>query len=405
MQETLLQRQYTEEIFSAFRDKNVIKVLTGIRRCGKSYLLRLFREKLLRQGIPDNQIIYMDFEDFENHRYTDVNVLYDFIKSISAGLDKGRLYLLFDEIQEVPGWERVVNGLYASSLIDCDIYLTGSNAKLLSSELATYISGRYVLIPLFPLSYGEFLDFSDQEDSAAAFVDFMRYGGFPGLRMMYGEENAVRSYIEGIYSTILLKDVIARNRIRDTAILEKIILYLCDNLGNIFSAKRVADFMRSAGRNVGVETVYNDLQFLQDALFCYKVPRYDIKGKKLLETMEKYYIADQGIRFRLLGFKDSGINGILENIVFIELLRRGYQVYIGKIKEYEIDFIAERNGEREYFQVCYLLSSQDVVEREYRPLQQIQDNFPKTILSMDELPASNAEGIQRLNLRHWLLKH
>ena len=405
MQETLLQRQYTEEIFSAFRDKNVIKVLTGIRRCGKSYLLRLLREKFLRQGIPDNQIIYMDFEDFENHRYTDVNVLYDFIKSISAGLDKGRLYLLFDEIQEVPGWERVVNGLYASSLIDCDIYLTGSNAKLLSSELATYISGRYVLIPLFPLSYGEFLDFSDQEDSATAFVDFMRYGGFPGLRMMYGEENAVRSYIEGIYSTVLLKDVIARNRIRDTAILEKIILYLCDNLGNIFSAKRVADFMRSAGRNVGVETVYNDLQFLQDALFCYKVPRYDIKGKKLLETMEKYYIADQGIRFRLLGFKDSGINGILENIVFIELLRRGYQVYIGKIKEYEIDFIAERNGEREYFQVCYLLSSQDVVEREYRPLQQIQDNFPKTILSMDELPASNAEGIQRLNLRHWLLKH
>lgn len=405
MQETLLQRQYTEEIFSAFRDKNVIKVLTGIRRCGKSYLLRLLREKLLRQGIPDNQIIYMDFEDFENHRYTDVNVLYDFIKSISAGLDKGRLYLLFDEIQEVPGWEQVVNGLYASSLIDCDIYLTGSNAKLLSSELATYISGRYVLIPLFPLSYGEFLDFSDQEDSAAAFVDFMRYGGFPGLRMMYGEENAVRSYIEGIYSTVLLKDVIARNRIRDTAILEKIILYLCDNLGNIFSAKRVADFMRSAGRNVGVETVYNDLQFLQDALFCYKVPRYDIKGKKLLETMEKYYIADQGIRFRLLGFKDSGINGILENIVFIELLRRGYQVYIGKIKEYAIDFIAERNGEREYFQVCYLLSNQDVVEREYRPLQQIQDNFPKTILSMDELPASNAEGIRRLNLRHWLLKH
>lgn len=405
MQETLLQRQYTEEIFSAFRDKNVIKVLTGIRRCGKSYLLRLLREKLLRQGIPDNQIIYMDFEDFENHRYTDVNVLYDFIKSISAGLDKGRLYLLFDEIQEVPGWERVVNGLYASSLIDCDIYLTGSNAKLLSSELATYISGRYVLIPLFPLSYEEFLDFSEQEDSATAFVDFMRYGGFPGLRMMYGEENAVRSYIEGIYSTVLLKDVIARNRIRDTAILEKIILYLCDNLGNIFSAKRVADFMRSAGRNVGVETVYNDLQFLQDALFCYKVPRYDIKGKKLLETMEKYYIADQGIRFRLLGFKDSGINGILENIVFIELLRRGYQVYIGKIKEYEIDFIAERNGEREYFQVCYLLSSQDVVEREYRPLQQIQDNFPKTILSMDELPSSNAEGIRRLNLRHWLLKH
>ena len=232
----------------------------------------------------------------------------------------------------------------------------------------------------------------------------MRYGGFPGLRTIYGEENSIRSYIDGIYSTVLLKDVIARNKIRDTAILEKIILYLCDNLGNIFSAKRVADFMRSAGRAVSVETVYNDLQFLQDALFCYKVPRYDIKGKKLLETMEKYYIADQGIRFKLLGFKDTGINGILENIVFIELLRRGYQVYIGKIKEYEIDFIAEKNGEKEYFQVCYLLTNQDVVEREYRPLQQINDNFPKTILSMDELPASNTDGILRLNLKQWLLK-
>ena len=404
MKEALLQRRYTEDIFSAFRDKNVIKVLTGIRRCGKSYLLRLFREKLLQEGIPDEHIIFIDFEDFENSRYTDMHVLYDFIKSTSDKLDNKRLYLLFDEIQEVVGWEKIVNSLYSSSIIDCDIYLTGSNAKLLSSELATYISGRYVLIPIFPLSYREFLEFSGQEDSSTTFIDFMRYGGFPGLRTIYGEENSIRSYIDGIYSTVLLKDVIARNKIRDMAILEKIILYLCDNLGNIFSAKRVADFMRSAGRAVSVETVYNDLQFLQDALFCYKVPRYDVKGKKLLETMEKYYIADQGIRFKLLGFKDTGINGVLENIVFIELLRRGYQVYIGKIKEYEIDFIAEKNGEKEYFQVCYLLTNQDVVEREYRPLQQINDNFPKTILSMDELPASNTDGILRLNLRQWLLK-
>ena len=232
----------------------------------------------------------------------------------------------------------------------------------------------------------------------------MKVGGFPGLRTMYGDENSIRSYIDGIYSTVLLKDVIAKNKIRDTAILEKIILYLCDNLGNIFSAKRIADFMKSNGRQLGIETVYNDLQFLQDALFCYKVPRYDIKGKKLLETMEKYYIADQGIRFRLLGYKDSAINGLLENIVFLELIRRGYQVSIGKIGEYEIDFIAEKEGKKEYYQVCYLLSSEDVKIREYRSLMQIKDNFPKTILSLDELPDSFEEGILRKNLRQWLLE-
>ena len=400
-----MQRDNVFQILSTFQGKNVIKVFTGIRRAGKSYLLKLFFSELTKNGINENQIIYLDFEDFENQQYHDTNVLYDFIKLKNKENHNKRLYLLFDEIQEVPNWEKIINSLYSSSSIDCDIYITGSNAKLLSSELATYISGRYVQIPIFPLSYKEFLHFSNQEDSAASFGNFMKVGGFPGLRTMYNDEHSIRSYIDGIYSTVLLKDVIAKNKIRDTAILEKIILYLCDNLGNIFSAKRIADFMKSNGRQLGIETVYNDLQFLQDALFCYKVPRYDIKGKKLLETMEKYYVADQGIRFRLLGFKDSAINGILENIVFIELLRCGYRVFIGKIGEYEIDFIAEKNGRKEYYQVCYLLSSEEVKNREYRSLQMIKDNFPKTILSMDELPESTEEGIIRKNLRQWLLEN
>lgn len=404
MKSDLFPRDRIVDVLKKFKDKNVIKVLTGIRRAGKSFLLKLFHQALLEMNVAENQILYIDFEDFDNQEYLDAATLYRRIKSKGEENAGRRLYLLFDEIQEVEGWEKCINSLYSSSSIDCDIYLTGSNAKVLSSELATYIAGRYVQLPVHPLSYREFLSFTAQEDSAGSFSTFMKVGGFPGLHTLYEDENSLRSYIDGIYSTVLLKDVIARNKIRDTAILEKIILYLCDNIGNIISAKRIADFMKSNGRQLGIETVYNDLRFLQEALFCYKVPRYDIKGKKLLETMEKYYIADQGIRFRLLGFKDSAINGILENIVFIELLRRGYQVFIGKVGEYEIDFIAEKDGRKEYYQVCYLLSSQDVIDREYRSLWQIADNFPKYILSLDELPESLEEGIIRKNLRDWLLQ-
>lgn len=404
MKSNLFPRNQSIDVLKKFKDKNVIKVLTGIRRAGKSFLLKLFHQALLEMNVAETQIVHIDFEDFDNQEYLDAATLYRCIKSKGEENRGRRLYLLFDEIQEVAGWEKCINSLYSSSSIDCDIYLTGSNAKLLSSELATYIAGRYVQLPVHPLSYREFLSFATQKDSAGSFSTFMKVGGFPGLHAMYGDENSLRSYIDGIYSTVLLKDVIARNKIRDTAILEKIILYLCDNIGNIISAKRIADFMKSHGRQLGIETVYNDLRFLQEALFCYKVPRYDIKGKKLLETMEKYYIADQGIRFRLLGFKDSAINGILENIVFIELLRRGYQIFIGKVGEYEIDFIAERDGWKEYYQVCYLLSSQDVIDRERRSLRQIADNFPKYILSLDELPESHEEGIIRKNLRDWLLQ-
>ena len=229
MIEELVQRENILQVISKFKDKNVIKVFTGIRRSGKSYLLKLFFSELKKSGIDENQLIYIDFEDFENQQYLDVNTLYNFIKVKNQEINK-RLYLLFDEIQEVSNWEKLINSLFSSSSIDCDIYITGSNAKLLSSELSTYISGRYVQIPIFPLSYKEFLFFSKQEDSSKSFNDFMKVGGFPGLRTMYGDENSIRSYIDGIYSTVLLKDVIAKNKILDTAILEKIILYLCDNL-------------------------------------------------------------------------------------------------------------------------------------------------------------------------------
>lgn len=403
MIEKMIFRKQSEEIIKLYKDKNVIKILSGIRRSGKSFMLRLLRENFIKTGISENQILYIDFEDFENAQYLASKNLYAFVKEQNQKVGGKRLYLLFDEIQEVEDWEKIVNSLYSSEKIDCDIYLTGSNANLLSSELATYLSGRYVNISVFPLSYKEFLDFYAVDDSNESFLRFMKFGGFPGLKELSGSELSLKAYIDGIYSTVLLKDVISRNKIRDTAVLEKIILYITDNIGNIFSAKKISDFMKSNGRSLAVETVYNDINYLQSALFLCKVPRFDLKGKKLLETMEKYYIADTGFRFQLLGFSDNAINGLLENIVFIELLRREYKVCIGKIGEYEIDFVAEKNGVREYFQVSYLLSSEETMEREYRPLELLNDNYPKYILTLDDLPESNTNGIIRMNLRKWLL--
>jgi predicted AAA+ superfamily ATPase len=404
MKEDLLFRQLSNTILEKYKDKPVIKVITGIRRAGKSFILRLIKQNLQNDNISSDDIVYIDFEDFENINLDTPEKLYDYIKTSYQNKKGNCLYLLFDEIQELNGWEKCINSLYSSSSMNCDIYITGSNAKLLSSELSTYISGRYIQIPVFPLSYKEYLLFNKTSASSESFMQFLKYGGFPGLSKMNYDDDSFKSYIQGIYSTVLLKDVITRNKIRDTDILEKIIFYVIDNIGNIFSAKRIADFMKSTGRALSVETVYNDLNALQGALFLYKVPRYDLKGKKLLETMEKYYIADSGLRFALLGFKDTAINGLLENIVYIELLRRGYSVTIGKFDSVEIDFVAEKSGSRSYFQVCYLMNSEETIKREYSSLKLIKDNFPKTILTLDDLPEANDDGILRKNLIEWLLE-
>lgn len=402
MKQSVLDRTCTDEIISLYKDKPVIKVIQGIRRSGKSFLLSLIEKKLIEKGISPSQILSINFEDFENAALLDATSLYEEVKKHSSSGKK--LYLLFDEIQECADWEKCVNSLYSSKTIDTDIYITGSNARLLSSELATYLSGRYVIININPLSYKEFLYFNSLEESSASFLKFMTVGGFPGLKDMMENDTQIRSYLEGIYSTVLLKDIISKNKIRESSLLEKIILYVADNVGNIFSAKRISDFLKASGRNLSVETVYNDLQYLQNAFVLYKVQRYDIRGKKILETMEKYYFADQGLLFFLHGYKDSYINGILENIVFMELLRRNYEVFIGKIGENEIDFIAIKGAETTYIQVSYLLSSEETKEREFRPLLAIKDNFPKLILTLDDLPESNENGILRKNLRQWLME-
>ncbi len=406
MKENQLKRLGLEQIISLYKDKAVIKVLQGIRRSGKSFMLKLLAEKIRQNGAQEEQIILLNLEDFENSEFLDSKKLYDFIKSRSRAVNK-KLYLFLDEIQEVENWEKLVNSLYSSDTIEADIYITGSNANLLSSELATYLSGRYVLIHVWPLSYKEFLYFNNLNDSLEAFNKFIEVGGFPGLKDMTENSIQVRSYLEGIYSTVLLKDVITKNKIRDTQILEKIILYIADNVGNIFSAKRISDFMKSNGRNLSVETIYNDIKYLENALVLHKVQRYDLKGKRILETMEKYYFTDHGLLIFLHGFKDTYLNGILENIVFIELLRRGYKVFIGKIGDLEIDFVAGKNGEKLYIQVAYLINSEEAKEREMRPLKSLitaGDNFPKLILTMDLLPPSNENGIIRKNIREWILE-
>lgn len=399
---TVYERIGTDEIISLYKDKPIIKVIQGIRRCGKSFMLSLIERKLLEKGVEESQIFSVNFEDFENAELLDAHSLYDAVKKRSSNGKK--LYLLFDEIQECDGWEKCVNSLYSSKTIETDIYITGSNANLLSSELATYLSGRYVIVNMRTLSYKEFLYFNDFQESSESFKKFMTTGGFPGLNNMMESETQIRSYLEGIYSTVLLKDIIKRNKIRETSLLEKIILYTADNVGNIFSAKRISDFMKANGRKISVETVYSDLQYLQDAFVLHKVQRYDIRGKKILETMEKYYFADQGLLFFLHGYKDTYINGILENIVYLELLRRGFEVFIGKLGDTEIDFIAKKGGDLLYIQVSYLLASEETKIREYRPLQAVNDNFPKLILTMDELPESNEGGIVRKNIREWLLE-
>uniref|UniRef100_UPI003FCCA8D7 ATP-binding protein n=1 Tax=Treponema succinifaciens TaxID=167 RepID=UPI003FCCA8D7 len=356
MKQIALDRFGIDEIISLYKDKPVIKVLQGIRRSGKSFMLELLSRKIMEKGEAENQILLLNTEDFENAELLDTKKLYDFIKSKSEAASGKKLYLFLDKVQEVSGWEKLVNSLYSSATIDADIYITGSNANLLSSELATYLSGRYVLIHVWPLSYREFLYFNSENDSAAAFRKFIEFGGFPGLKDMMENPVQIRSYLEGIYSTVLLKDVIARNRIRDTAILEKIILYIANNTGNIFSAKRISDFMKSGGRPLSVETIYNDIKYLENALVLHKVPRYDVRGKKILETMEKYYLADQGLLTFLHGYKDTYINGILENIVFIELKRRGYDVFYHADKK-ECDFVV-REGMRikEAYQVTIAMN-------------------------------------------------
>ena len=401
----MIVRERYMRLIRDFMNKPVVKVITGMRRSGKSALLELTRQELLSRGINENNIIFFNFESLRYEALKDYKALYSEIAA-KAHLADGRIYILLDEIQEVYAWEQVINSLRVD--FDCDIYVTGSNAKLLSGELATLLSGRYVEIHVYPLDFGEYLDFAAANEDEAKlskqehFANFLRFGGLPGIHQMKWEEPLIMQYLHDIYNSVLLKDVIARNKIRDTALLESIVLYLMDNIGNTFSAKTISDFLKSQGRKLSTETVYNYLKALENAFLIHKVARFDIKGKRILETQEKYYLSDLGMRHAVMGYRDNDIAGILENTVYLELLRRGFSVSIGKQDVAEVDFVANRSDDRIYIQVCYVLTPENT-EREFSPLEAISDNYEKLVLSTDTLLRINRGGIRQKNIVDFLL--
>jgi len=385
-------------------DTPVIKIITGIRRSGKSYLMRLIVEELKRRGVETCRIITLDFESLSLNEYRDYLSLYKYVLKKVEKVN-GKIYILIDEIQEVTEWEKAVRSFKAD--FDCDIYLTGSNANLLSKELATYLSGRYVEFQLYPLSFNEYMDFYSTEDDKNsvedAFYSFIRYGGFPGLYHMPDDDEVKNQYIKGIYNTVVLKDVVQRNKIRDVELLERIFYYIMDNVGQIFSAKKVADYLKNQGRKVSVESVYSHIRALENALVIHAAKRYDLKGKKVLERMEKYFLSDLGFKNAVLGYRAMDISQLLENIIYLELRRRGYDVYVGKEGDREVDFIGIKRDEKIYIQVSYLLASDKTIEREYKPLLSIRDNFRKYVLSLDKMQSDNYEGIKWVNLIEFLM--
>jgi len=388
-------RQYMEKL-KKMKDKKIIKVITGIRRCGKSTLLLMFRTYLKECGIEDNQIISVNFEDLANEHLLDYRKLHEYV---TQRLLPGKMtYVFLDEVQNVPQFQKAVDSLFIKD--DVDVYITGSNAMMLSGELATLLSGRYIEISMLPLSFAEYYEMvgGDQRD---AWNLYFKNGGFPYTAAIEVEDIR-RDYLMGIYNTVLLKDVVARKRISDIPLLESVIKFLFDNIGNIVSAKKIADSLTSYGRKTTSVTVENYVEALTSAFILYKANRYDVKGKQHLKSLEKYYLVDIGLRRMLLGDKNADIGHILENIVYLELLRRGYTVDIGKVDDKEIDFIATIGGDKVYYQVSASILDPATFEREIAPLKKVADHYPKFILSMDEFPMDD-DGIKQINIVDFLL--
>ncbi len=396
----LTSRAYFEGRILPFVDKPLVKVVTGIRRAGKSSVLRLVANSILAGGVKPQRILFINMESMVNDAFRDPAELHRFVRARKEKAND-RLFLFIDEIQEIPGWERAVNSFLADG--DADIFISGSNSKLLSGELASLLSGRYVEFPVFTLSFAEYRDFRKSDaDAPTLFSEYLRFGGFPGIHRMELEEDTIQQYLSALVDSVLLKDVVMRYGVRDVALLRALLLFLADNSGNVFSARSVATFLKKERRSLGVETIYNYLEYLESAFVVHRVPRWDIKGKRLLETHEKYYLADIGLRHAFLGYRDRDIGGYLENIVFLELRKRNFEVRIGKLGDYEVDFVASRGAERLYIQVAYLLGDEATREREFRPLRAVRDNHPKYVLSLDRLPPGNEDGIQRLYLPDFL---
>lgn len=390
--------RYIDKLIS-FKDKEVIKVVTGIRRCGKSTLFKLFQNYLIETGVEKSQIININFEDIAYEYLTDYKVLYE--KILEQLIPDKMNYIFLDEIQNVEKFEKAVNSLFIKENVD--IYITGSNAFFLSGELATVLSGRYVEILMLPLSFKEYASaLPDDLNNDRKFSKYLHDGGFPYL-LSLDDEQAKQDYLQGIYNTIVLKDIVQRKKITDVTLLESIIKFMFDNVGNTTSPKKVSDTLTSYGKKVSVPTVESYLTALCDSFILNKIYRYDVAGKQLLKTQNKYYVTDLGVQRFLLSNYKQNIGHNIENIIFLELKRRGFKVYIGKVDDLEIDFVAEGYGKKYYYQVAQTVADEKTLSRELRPLEKIRDNHPKILLSMDILPETSYNGIQFVNIVDWLL--
>ena len=397
----MIKRELYMNRIRPFMGTELIKV---IRRCGKSVMLELIKQELSESGICPSQFISVNFEDMRYTHLQTAVALHDEITQRAAAIE-GKIYLFFDEIQEVKDWEKCINSLRLS--LNCDIYITGSNARLLSGELATYLGGRYVEFVIYPFSFAEFIELyrltAPEEPVAKCFQKYILSGGMPYLANLHYADAPSKQYLCDLFNSVQLKDIVQRNKIRDADLLERIITYVMSGIGTPFSASSLAKFFKHEQRTVAPETILNYLRYCCDAYLFYPVKREDLQGKQLLASTEKYYVADHGVREAVFGGNTKDINLILENIIYLELLRRSYDVYVGKVDSFEVDFVAQNQDGNHYYQVALTVREEATLNRELRPLRMLQDDYPKVVLTMDDDPPRDIDGIKILNARDWLL--
>lgn len=395
----IIREEYLKKLFE-LKDSDLIKVVTGVRRCGKSTLFEQFQDYLIKRGILKEQIIYINFEDYDNEKYLEPKALYEHIKSL---IKPGRKnYIFLDEVQNVKDFQKVVDSLYIKK--EVDLYITGSNAYFLSSDLATLLSGRYIEIKMLPLSFKEYVLNSGSKDNLETkYRDYILNGSFPYTLELKNNERVVKDYLEGLLNTIVIKDIIQRNNFNDVILFQSVLKYLFDNIGNLVSSKKIADSLTSNGRKVDSKTIERYLNALIESFVIYRASRFNIKGKEYLKSLEKYYVVDIGLRHALLGQSNIDVGHMLENIVYLELIRRGYDVYVGKYNDLEIDFVAKDDKNISYFQVAATVRDENVLKRELTPLRSIKDQYSKYLLTLDNDPDTDFDGIQKLNVLEWLI--
>lgn len=395
----IIREEYLKKLFT-YMDAPIIKILAGIRRCGKSTILEMLHKELISKGIDKNNIICKRYTSFEIDDCYTAKYMYNDIKK--EMINDNKYYLLLDEVQEIDGWEKAINSLLEDT--NADIYVTGSNSKLMSSEISTYLTGRYVLIPVYPLSFKEYLDFksSSTKSKKDLLNEYIKFGGFPIVALGNYDEQSAYQIVEGIYNSVVINDIALTNNLVNFDLFNRVVKFIIENVGKTFSANSIVKFLKSEGRALSVESIYNYLEWLEKAFVIYRCRRYDLQGKSVLKTQEKFYLADQSLKYCIMGFNPKSIASMLENIVYFELKRRGYEVYIGKLGTKEIDFVAIKRDERIYVQVCRTLPENS--DREIGNLLTIKDQYPKYVVTLDELSTGNVNGVKIIHLFDFLLK-